>query len=347
MSHDKTPYYSIIVPSYNRAEEIKELLQSFTNLQFPRERFELIIADDGSTDQTESVVREFQQATDLQIKFYRQENQGPGVARNMGMTKAQGEVFIFIDSDCTVAPNWLSAIDRALDSEKADAFGGPDSFREDFPPLLKAINYSMTSFITTGGIRGHKKKSLGKYYPRSFNMGLRRHVYVKIGGFGTLRHGQDIEYSHRILQSGAKIIRIPDAIVYHKRRTSLKKFFRQVFNWGVARINLYLIDKKMLEPVHALPAIATAALFLLLLLSIKISPVWEFTKLVLISGIIVLGASAIHAGISYKSVKVAFFTPFVMCIQIFGYGMGFITAFIRRVIFKKPAFTGFQKRYYQ
>jgi glycosyltransferase involved in cell wall biosynthesis len=347
MSDNTAPFYSVIVPSYNRAEEIRELLHSFTKLQFPQERYELIIADDGSTDHTEQVVREFQQSTDINLKFYRQENQGPGAARNMGMQKAQGDVFIFIDSDCTVAPDWLAAIDRAIESEDADAFGGPDSFRDDFPPLLKAINYSMTSFITTGGIRGHKKKSLGKFYPRSFNMGLRRQVYEKIGGFGSLRHGQDIEYSHRILQSGAKTIRIPDAVVYHKRRTSIKKFFRQVFNWGVARINLYLIDRKMLEPVHALPAIATASLILLLLLSVMSPAVWGITKMVLLAGFFVLTVSAIHAGISYKSIKVAILTPIVMSIQIFGYGLGFITAFIRRVIFKKPAFTGFQKRYYQ
>lgn len=342
-----TPTYSIIVPSYNRREEIRELLASFEALDFPIEQYELIIADDGSDDDTEALVKEYQAANHFNLHFYRQSNQGPGAARNMGMEKAGGDVFIFIDSDCTVAPQWLSAIDTALRAEQADAFGGPDSFRDDFPVLLKAINYSMTSFITTGGIRGHKKKSLGKYYPRSFNMGLTRKVYEKIGGFGKLRHGQDIEFSHRILSSGAKVILIPEAIVFHKRRTSVKKFFRQVFNWGVARINLYKIDRKMLELVHALPAFATIIIFLVLLLSFLFPAVWAISKWLISAGLLVLLASGIHAAMIYKNLSMLLLVPLVMPIQIIGYGMGFIIAYIRRVILDREAFTGFQKRYYQ
>ena len=343
----KQIYYSVIVPSYNRKEEIRELLDSFTRLNFPTDRYELIIADDGSTDGTETLVHAFQANSPFALKFFRQENQGPGAARNMGMSKARGDFFIFIDSDCTVSPNWLTAVDKALHAEQADAFGGPDAGRDDFPALLKAINYSMTSFITTGGIRGHKKKRLGKFYPRSFNMGLSRRVYEKIGGFGKLRHGQDIEFSHRIINSGAKVVLAEDAVVFHKRRTSLKKFFRQVFNWGVARINLYKIDPQMLEPVHALPAVATLALILLVLGS-SISPaVWAISKWLFAAAAAILLLSGLHAAIRYRSFAVFLLTPIVMPIQVIGYGLGFITAFIRRIIFKKDAFAGFRKRYYQ
>ena len=340
-------FYSVIVPSYNRQEEIRELLNSFTHLQFPKEKYELIIADDGSTDGTADLVKEFQRTSGFTLHFYRQENRGPGAARNMGMENAKGDFFIFIDSDCTVSPQWLRAIDADLQREQADAFGGPDSFRADFPPLLKAINYSMTSFITTGGIRGHKKKGLGKYYPRSFNMGLSKGIYEKIGGFGGLRHGQDIEFSHRIIQSGAKVILVPDAVVYHKRRTSIKKFFRQVFNWGVARINLYKIDPKMLEPVHALPALVTLGVILLIIGSLLSSVVWGLFKWLLVLGILVLAGSGIHAAAQYRSFRLLFLVPMVMPIQILGYGLGFISAFITRVIFKKGEFTGFRKKYYQ
>ncbi len=339
--------YSVIVPSFNRKEEIQELLTSFKNLSFPPDQFELIIADDGSTDGTEELVKEFQETCHLDLKFYRQENRGPGAARNMGMENARGEFYIFIDSDCTVSPNWLTAIDETINNQHADAFGGPDSFRDDFPPLLKAINYSMTSFITTGGIRGHKKKGLGKFYPRSFNMGLSREIYEKIGGFGKLRHGQDIEYSHRIIESGAKVVLVPDAIVYHKRRTSIKKFFRQVFNWGVARINLYKIDNKMLEFVHALPAFATLILILLIIGSLFSATIWELLIIILPLGIIVLILSAIHAAIQYKSARLLYLVPVVMPIQIIGYGLGFITAYTLRVILNREEFTGFRKRYYK
>jgi glycosyltransferase involved in cell wall biosynthesis len=340
-------FYSVIVPSFNRQEEIRELLDSFTRLQFPPEKYELIIADDGSTDGTETLVREYRQQCNFTLHFYRQENRGPGMARNMGMEKAKGDFFIFIDSDCTVSPQWLQAIETDLHREQADAFGGPDSYREGFSPLLKAINYAMTSFITTGGIRGHKKKGLGKYYPRSFNMGLSREVYEKIGGFGALRHGQDIEFSHRIIQSGAKVILVPHAIVYHKRRTSVKKFFRQVFNWGAARINLYKIDPVMLELVHALPALGTLGVVLLIIGSILNTFVWGFFKWLLILGILVLAGSGIHAAIQYRNFRLLFLVPLIMPIQIIGYGLGFISAFTARVIFKKSEFTGFRKKYYK
>ncbi|RMF54919.1 MAG: glycosyltransferase [Calditrichaeota bacterium] len=340
-------FYSVIVPTYNRKEEIAELLESFLSLKFPHDRFELIIADDGSTDGTAELVQSFTERHSLDVKFYSQENRGPGAARNMAMEKARGDFLIFVDSDCTVDPLWLQRIDEALHREQADAFGGPDSYREDFPPLLKAINYSMTSFITTGGIRGHKRKRLGKFYPRSFNMGLSREVYQKVGGFGSLRHGQDIEFSHRILESGAKVILIPDAYVYHKRRTSLKKFFRQVFNWGVARINLYKIDKKMLEPVHTLPAVATLIALLTSLLAVFFTPIRYLFLGGLLLWLILTLLSALHAAWQYRHPAMLVLVPVTMTIQILGYGLGFLTAFVYRVIFNKGEFTGFRKKYYQ
>jgi glycosyltransferase involved in cell wall biosynthesis len=340
-------YYSIIVPSFNRQDEIRELIQSFTKLDFPTDRFELIIADDGSTDATKELATEFMKNTKLSLHFYSQNNRGPGAARNMGMEKASGDFFIFIDSDCTVPTQWLLEIDKSLNEQNATAFGGADSFENDFPPLLKAINYSLTSFITTGGIRGHNKKKLGKFYPRSFNMGLSREVYNKIGGFGNLRHGQDIEFSHRIIQSGAKVISIPEAFVYHKRRTSIKKFFRQVFNWGVARINLYKIDKTMLEVVHTLPAIATFLLFFLLLGSLLNNTIWFVSKFLLLSGLLILLLSGIHGALKYKNSKLLFLIPVVIPIQTIGYGFGFLTAFFMRIILKRKSFVGFTKKYYK
>jgi glycosyltransferase involved in cell wall biosynthesis len=339
-------YYSIIVPSFNRQDEIQDLIESFTKIDIPFDRFELIIADDGSTDGTKELVQNYLK-NELSIHFYTQENQGPGAARNMGMQKAKGDFLIFIDSDCTIPTHWLSKIDQALAEENADAYGGPDSYKDDFPLLLKAINYSMTSFITTGGIRGHNKKKLGKFFPRSFNMGLSREVYNKIGGFGSLRHGQDIEYSNRIILSGAKVISIPDAFVYHKRRTSIKKFFKQVFNWGVARINLYKIDSAMLEPVHILPAIATLLTLLLLFGSLMNSSVWFVSKFLLIIGFIILLFSGIHASIIYNNIKLILLVPVIMPIQVLGYGLGFLAAFIFRIILKRKVFVGFIKKYYK
>ncbi len=339
--------YSIIVPSFNRQDEIRELLESFSRIDFNPARMELIIADDGSQDETEKIVELFRQKFPCPLYFYSQSNQGPGAARNMGMKKAEGDFFIFVDSDCTVPPDWLKHVDQDLHQFQADAFGGRDSFRPDFPVLLKAINYSMTSFLTTGGLRGRRGKKLARFYPRSFNMGLSRERYLQVGGFGTLRHGQDIEYSHRLISSGAKVVYIHDAVVFHKRRTSIKKFFRQVFNWGVARVNLYRIDHRLLEPLHAAPAMVTLLLLLCVLFSLIWDPFWKLSRWGLLTGIVLLIFSGIQAAMKYRSIRLMFVVPVIIPIQIIGYGLGFIFAYTYRVILGKPEFTGFRKKYYQ
>jgi GT2 family glycosyltransferase len=263
------------------------------------------------------------------------------------METATGDFIIFIDSDCTVPTSWLSEIDLAVNENKAGAFGGPDTYHEDFPPLLKAINYSMTSFITTGGLRGKKGKKLAKFYPRSFNMGLSKDLMKKIGGFGPLRHGQDIEFSNRILRSGAKVVFVPNAPVYHKRRTNIRRFYRQVFNWGVARVNLYSIDKTMLEPLHAVPAILTILTILFCILAIFISPLRTLLWISSLLFIAILLLSMFDSIRIYKSFKPAIYLPLIMPAQIFGYGCGFIYNFIRRVIFQKKEIAGFQRHYYK
>jgi len=340
-------FYSIIIPSFNRADEIYVLLDSLIKVEFPVEHFEVIIADDGSADETESIVDSYQKKSKFQLRYFSQQNQGPGAARNLGMSKAKGDFFIFVDSDVSVPPHWLTNIDQALNMEKADAFGGPDTFRDDFPALLKAINYSMTSFITTGGLRGKKGKKLAKYYPRSFNMGLSRELWEKIGGFGSLRHGQDIEFSNRIIRSGAKVIFVDNAEVFHKRRTNLRRFYRQVFNWGVARVNLYKIDKSMLEPLHLMPAMVTFILGLLIILGLFFKPLALLLMIGFILGLVILLISMINSIIMYRQVGPALYLPLVMPAQIIGYGMGFIYNFIRRVVFSKGEKVGFKKHYYK
>ncbi|MDD3806778.1 MAG: glycosyltransferase [Candidatus Marinimicrobia bacterium] len=339
------PYlFSVIIPTYNRLSEIQELLFSLRNQTLSPDSFEVLIVDDGSTDKTEEFVEAFKNEAPFTLRFIRQDHQGPGAARNLGMQHAKGNYFIFVDSDCIAHPNWLQAYAKAISKQKVAGFGGPDHVRKDFSPLQKAIDYSMTSFLTTGGIRGHSKKKLSKYYPRSFNMGVRADIVKKIGGMNDLRHGQDIEFSNRILAVGEPVIKVDDAIVYHKRRTSLQKFFKQVFNWGVARINLYKIDKKMLEPIHFLPAIGTLVIFLVLILFI-FNPGFFWPLLAL--GVAILLLMGIHGVIRYKDIRVFFYIPLVVPIQIIGYGLGFMDAFLKRILLKKEPYTGFVRNYYQ
>jgi glycosyltransferase involved in cell wall biosynthesis len=337
---------SIIIPSYNRLDELEELFPTLEKQTLDRKKFEIIIVDDGSTDGTENFVKNYK-SSNLEIHFFKQKNQGPGAARNLGLKKATGDFFVFIDSDVILPNEFVEEIYKKVNAENLDGFGGPDRAHESFSPLLKAIDYAMTSFITTGGLRGKKGKKLAKFYPRSFNMGLSRSLYEKIGGFGSLRHGQDIEFSNRMIKSGAKIGFVETAYVFHKRRTSLKKFFKQVFNWGVARINLYKLDSAMLEPLHALPAIATA-LFILILATSSLSFFNKYLTILMLSVMfVVFFLSMIHAWFKYKTFKTLFYVPFTMFFQIFGYGLGFITAFFRRVVFGGREFKGFSKKYYK
>ena len=337
------PYrFSVIVPTYNRLDEIRELLQSLERQILSKDKFEIIIVDDGSTDATEEYIKNMMEKATLNLSFYKQDHKGPGPARNTGMEHAKGEYCVFVDSDCIADENWLKAYDEQI-IEPVAGFGGPDKVRADFSPLQKAIDYSMTSFITTGGIRGSSKKKISKYYPRSFNMGVHAEVVEKIGGFGTLRHGQDIEFTHRIRSQG-ETVKVIEAVVYHKRRTSLWRFFKQVYNWGVARINLYKIDKGMLEAIHFFPFLGTSFILVFLVcLAIWPSVLWP----VGVAGIAMLLLMAIHGIFKYKDIRVFVFIPFVVPIQILGYGLGFGGAFVRRVLFGGREKTGFVKNYYK
>ena len=334
--------FSVIVPTFNRLDEIRELLESLERQTLSKDKFEIIIVDDGSTDATEDFILDMIGKNTSNLSFYKQGHKGPGPARNTGMEQAKGEYYIFVDSDCIADENWLKAYDVAI-SEPVAGFGGPDKVRSDFSPLQKAIDYSMTSFITTGGIRGSSKKKISKYYPRSFNMGVHAEVYEKIGGFGTLRHGQDIEFTHRVRSQG-ETVKIMEAVVFHKRRTSLWRFFKQVYNWGVARITLYKIDKGMLEFIHFFPFLGTSFIlgFLICL------AIWPAVLLpFLAAGIGVLVAMGIHGIFKYKDIRVFAYIPFVVPIQILGYGLGFGAAFVRRVVFGGREKTGFVKNYYK
>jgi len=335
---------SIIVPVYNRAEEIDEFLASF--LLQANDDFEVILIDDGSSDNLKEIVDKYINKIDL--KYYFQQNQGPGAARNLGMTKATGDYFIFIDSDCTVPDNYIRNLKKNIEKNDFDAFGGPDSYREDFPPFLKAVNYSMTSFIGTGGARGSSGKSVAKYYPRSFNMGVKREIFNKIGGMNELRHGQDMDFSNRIYRAGYKVKFLPDVIVFHKRRTSPGRFFKQIFNWGVTRINLGRIDKNMLKPVHCLPFIVVLSFFLTLLMSIFISFFKYILKIELVLGLIVAIIAFLQSLLEYKQIKVAFLSVFTIMLQILGYGLGFGFGLINSLTVKKGDFIkGFTKNYYK
>ena len=258
--------YSIIVPVYNRPDEVDELLQSLCAQE--EKDFEVIIVEDGSQTPCEDVCRKYQDRLDL--KYFMKSNSGPGQSRNYGAERAQGQWLIVLDSDVVLPDGYLAAVSERLhlSSSTPDiaAWGGPDAAHPDFTPVQKAISYAMTSFFTTGGIRGGKGKKLDKFYPRSFNMGIRREVYSELGGFSKMRFGEDIDFSYRIVEAGYQTALLPEAWVWHKRRTDLKKFFRQVYYSGIARINLEKRHPGTLKLVHLLPMVFTVGVIALMLI---------------------------------------------------------------------------------
>lgn len=326
--------YSLIIPVYNRPDEVDELLESLTR-QTLRD-FEVVVVEDGSSIPCREVVERY---SSLDVHYYSKPNSGPGQTRNYGAERSKGEYLIVLDSDCILPEQYLEAVEAELNREPADAFGGPDRAHPSFTPVQKAINYAMTSFFTTGGIRGGKKK-LDKFYPRSFNMGIRSDVYRALGGFSKMRFGEDIDFSIRIFKGGYSCRLFPEAWVWHKRRTDLKKFFKQVHNSGIARINLYKKYPESLKLVHLLPAVFTVGVVLVLLGSVFFG--WLSSLLVLFALLV-----GVDATLKNRSLKIGLLAIAASFIQLTGYGTGFLRAWWKRCVCGKDEFSVFQKTFYK
>lgn len=305
--------FSIIIPVYNRPKEVDELLESLCIQTFTD--FEVIVVEDGSDETSEAICEKYKDRLDLKYCF--KPNTGPGPSRNYGAEQSSGEYLIILDSDVIVPEDYLRTIDETLKAQPTDAFGGPDRAHESFTPIQKAINYAMTSFFTTGGIRGGKRK-MDKFYPRSFNMGIRRSLFQQVGGFAPIRYGEDIDLSTRLFEAGCNCRLFPEAYVYHKRRVKFSSFFRQVKHSGEARVMLKRKYPDTFKLVHLLPAAFVIGHLALILLAIFhrwwwILPIPAYCLMVFADSLI-----------KNKSLKVAILSiPAAYC-QLFGYGCGFI-----------------------
>lgn len=317
------PRFSIIIPVYNRPGEIADLLESLAAQTV--KNFEVVITEDGSTIPCRDVCDRY--AGKIDIRYYVQENIGRSPARNNSMEKATGDYFVFFDSDCVIPPDYFATLAQELDAAPLDCFGGPDAAHDSFSDMQKAINFAMTSFLTTGGIRGGKA-SLEKFTPRTFNMGFSRKVYETVGGFREM-FSEDIDMSKRIEAAGFTTGLIRSCPVYHKRRLSFRKFFRQVHVFGMSRITLKLLYPGSLKPVHALPACFVIGLIALIVAGIFVSP-WFLAPI----GVYAV-ALFVSALLSTRSLKVALMSVPAAFIQLTGYGTGFIKAFFTKIILGK------------
>ena len=335
--------YSFIIPVFNRPDEVDELLESLTH-QTLRD-FEVVVVEDGSDVPCRDVVERY--ADRLQVHYYDKPNSGPGQTRNYGVERAKGDYVLILDSDVVLPEGYLQAVDHELAATPCDAFGGPDRAHASFSKMQKAINYAMTSFFTTGGIRGGKKK-MDKFYPRSFNMGVRRAVYHELGGFSAMRFGEDIDFSTRLIRSGHVSRLFQSAWVWHKRRTDLRKFFKQVHNSGIARIHLTKRHPGTLKAVHMLPAVFTLGCALLGVLAVAAAllgcPHWWALLLPFVLFALIIGVDATRSersvGVGWRAVAAAY-------VQLTGYGSGFLRAWWTRCVLRRGEFEAFKENFYK
>ncbi|MFA6863453.1 MAG: glycosyltransferase [Dysgonamonadaceae bacterium] len=317
------PYFSIIIPVYNRPDEVDELLESLTLQTYSD--FEVLLIEDGSSLKCDLIAQKYE--GELNVRYYFKENSGRSETRNYGMEKAKGEYFVFFDSDCVIPPFYFEKIKNRLAENYTDSYGGPDKADESFSDLQKAISFSMTSFLTTGGIRGSKGAKMEKFVPRTFNMGFSKEVYQTVGGFKDM-FGEDIDLSLRIRSKGYTCQLISDAFVYHKRRVSLRSFYRQVHVFGMARISLYLLHPSSMKLVHTLPALFTIASVIILFLAPFIP--WLTIPLVAYFLLIFVASS-----IQYKKVSIGLLSIVTSAIQLYGYGWGFMKSYVKKVLIGK------------
>ena len=316
------PYFSVIIPVYNRPDEVRELLESLSKQTL--KDFEVLLIEDGSVNRCDTVAQEFDK--DLNICYFYKENSGRSLTRNYGMERASGEYLIFFDSDCIIPERYFEIVKARLEEDYVDCFGGPDAAHTSFSNLQKAISYSMTSVFTTGGIRGGKK-GMEKFTPRTFNMGFSKEVYKRVGGFKDM-FGEDIDLSLRIQKAGFHTVLIRDAFVYHKRRVSFRSFYRQVSVFGRARVDLYLLHPESLKIVHLLPAAFVLGSLILILLSFFC--IWALLPL-----IVYFLALFFESLVCNHSLRIAGLSVLTSIIQLGGYGIGFLSAFIKKVVFRQ------------
>ena len=320
-------FISLIIPVYNRPEEIRELLDSLLYQTYDRP-YEVVIVEDGSQQRSEEVIKAFEDQ--LEISYYFKENSGPGDSRNFGMRQAKGNYFIILDSDCLLPPQYLTTISKALEQRYVDCFGGPDTAHKDFTKTQKAINYAMTSLLTTGGIRGDKT-AVNSFQPRSFNMGISRMAFESTGGFGKIHPGEDPDLSIRLWKNGFKTCLIPEAYVYHKRRVDFHKFFTQVKKFGLVRPILNKWHPGTAKLTYWFPTVFITGFFLSLILGLS-GVKWPLLVYLLYFFLLLLDSL-----IKNKDLSIAFLSLAAVLVQFTGYGIGFLkSTFLLTFSKKKP-----------
>jgi GT2 family glycosyltransferase len=321
---------SIIIPSYNRKNELEQLLTALTGQTLPSGSFEVIVIDDGSDDGTREWLAGRASGFGFSFSWFAQEHQGPGAARNLGMRHAAGDVFAFIDTDCIPQPDWLEQLIKPFAAGGVGAVGGREIINERDPLLMRCFHYIMTAPLTTGGMRGKEGKRLARFYPRTFNMAISRKAYEATGGFRKMYHAEDIELSFRIRQAGFELLYEGCAQVYHRRRSTVAQYTRQLFNMGKARVILARLHPGSLEPLHAMPALLVVATLFLALLPAWLAAAPAVLLPCIAAVLVFLVILAIDSALRLRAPQAFFIVPFLFLLQQGSYGIGFLISLLRR-----------------
>ena len=332
-------FFSLIIPVYNRPDEVDELLMSLSQMEY-HDVYEIVIIEDGSTIKCQEVLEKY--ADKLNISYYFKPNSGPGDSRNFGMEKARGNYFIIFDSDCIIPANYLIEVENALKETYVDCFGGPDKALDSFSDIQKAINFAMTSFLTTGGIRGGSEK-IGKFQPRSFNMGLSRRAFEVSKGFGNIHPGEDPDLSIRLWELGFETRLMPQAYVYHKRRIDWEKFAIQVNKFGKARPILNSWYPKYSKPTFFFPTLFILGLGVSIFMYLFSQNFDFLLQLYFIYFILIF----ITSSIQNKNIKVGYLSMIAVWKQFWGYGTGFLVSFVKVVLLKQKPQEAFPELFFK
>ena len=320
---------SIIIPTYNRKDELEDLLPSL-RWQESTVPFEIIVVDDGSTDGTRELLKDLTKEWKGVLRFIGQNRAGPGAARNLGIKHAHGDILVFVDSDCIAPRGWLYNLISVFDNPKVGAAGGPELAPAADCLLSKCQTHVMTAFLTTGGLRGRKGKKLGFYYPRGFNVAVRKHVAEAVGGFTRRFQGEDILFGLKVKQMGYILKYVPDAAMYHRRRATLSEYFRQLYRMGKTRVEMAFLHKSLLEPIYTLPGIALLFAIILVFGAIISETLFKIFGGSMIIASLFLTVLGIDSAIRLKTLQAFGIVPFLFMIQQTAYGLGTIVAALRR-----------------
>ena len=322
---------SIIIPTYNRREELKHLLASLKR-QYCSVPFEVVVVDDGSTDGTRELLETVAKEWDGTLRFLSQDNRGIGPARNLGVKYACGDILVFVDSDCIAPKEWLKNLTAVFSDPQVGAAGGHELAPPDDSLLLKGFSYVMTAFLTTGGLRGRKGKRLGKYYPRGFNMAVRKQAIDVVGGFSKRSYGEDILLGYQVKQAGYQLKYAGDAVIYHRRRSTLSQHSRQLFQMARARIAIARLHKSLLEPIYAMPAFVLLSALILAVGAFFSEGIFQITLGGMIAACLFLTLIGIDSAIRLKTVKALVLVPFLFMVQQTAYGLGTVAAILRKPV---------------